>query len=225
MVVIDPSLPCDMAFSMGMTSRPADLADQDPVRGHPQRPPHQLGQGDLALALGVGLPRLHRHDVGVGVGVPVQAQLQRVLDGDQPLLRRDRAGQRPQHGRLPDRRAAGDQQVLAGLHQRRQERGERLVDRAVADQLAQPGTRQPVAADRHARPTGDRLHREQPPAARQRDADPGRGAVEAALLDPARGRRSRGSGRSAPGRWPRPAGRGSGGRRSTGRTPGRPRWR
>ena len=89
--------------------------------------------------------------------------------------------------RLPDRRAAGDQQVLACPHQRRQERRQRLVDGAVADQLAQPGALQAVAADRHARPPGDRLHREQPPAAGQRHADPRGGAVEAALLDPAAG--------------------------------------
>ena len=86
MVVIDPSLPWRHGVQHRDDLGAADLADDHPVRGHPQRPPHQLGQGDLPLALDVGLPRLHRDDVGVGAGVPVQAQLERVLDGDQPLV-------------------------------------------------------------------------------------------------------------------------------------------
>ena len=187
MVVIDPSLPWRHGVEHRDDLAAADLADDHPVRGHPQRPPHQLGERDLPFALHVLLPGLHRDHVRVGAGVPVQAQLKAVLDRDQPLARRDRRGQRPQQRRLADRGAAADQDVLTGADHGGQERGELLVQGAVGGQASQGGAGEAVTADRHARPAGHGHHREQPPAARQRHADPGGGPVEPAFLVPGPG--------------------------------------
>ena len=187
MVVIDPSLPWLMALSIGMTSAPRTSPTR--TRSGVIRSAHRTSSARVISPSPSVLGSLLciATTSGWASGVPVQAQLERVLDGDQPLVFGDGAGQRPQHRRLADRGAAGDQQVLAGLDQRREERGEGLVDGAVADQLAQPGPFQAVAADRDARPSGDRLDREQPPAAGQRHRHARGGAVEAALLDPAPG--------------------------------------
>jgi len=41
----------------------ADLADDDPVRAHPQRVPHQVADRDLAASLQVGRPRFDPDDM------------------------------------------------------------------------------------------------------------------------------------------------------------------
>ena len=59
--------------------------DDDPIRRHAQRPPHQIGKGDLPFAFDVRLSSFERDDIRMQIGVAVQAQLEGVLDGDEPL--------------------------------------------------------------------------------------------------------------------------------------------
>ena len=57
-VVIEPSWPVFMAWSMSSASAAAALADDDPVGAHAQGVAHQLADRDRALALDVGRARL-----------------------------------------------------------------------------------------------------------------------------------------------------------------------
>ena len=79
-----------------------DLADDDARRAHPQRLLDQPAQLDLAGALEAGLPALHRHDVGQR-----DLELEDLLGGDDPLLRRDGGGQAVEQRRLAGLGAAG----------------------------------------------------------------------------------------------------------------------
>ena len=74
---------------------PAHLADDQPVRPHPQGLAHQVLQRDESGALLVGGPGLQPHDVGM-----VGAQLRRVLGEHDPLARPDEAQQGAQKRRL-----------------------------------------------------------------------------------------------------------------------------
>ena len=66
----------------------AHLADDEPVRPHPQRLPDEVAERDLAGALDVGRPGLEPHHVFV-----VRPQLTGVLDQHDPFVGR---GQREQ---------------------------------------------------------------------------------------------------------------------------------
>ena len=149
----EPSLPWVIALSMVTISSPRTSPTMTRRGVHPQRPADQLGHRDRALALGVGQPLLERDHVGVQVGELVEAELQGPLDGDQPLVRRDLVGQRPQQRRLPGVGGAGDHDVLAGPRPRRAGSGRApavivpLPTRSVEEDLAQPG-----AADRQRGP-------------------------------------------------------------------------
>ncbi len=130
---------------MSRASPAAAFADDDPVGPHAQCIPHQVADGVLAGALDVGRLRLQRDDV-----VLVQLQLLRVLDGDDPLLVRDEAGQDVEHRRLAGARAAADQDVAAIDDAGPQEHGGRRGDRSQFDQVVH---REPVRrklADRQA---------------------------------------------------------------------------
>ena len=69
--------------------RPADFADDDAVRPHPQRVAQEIALADLAVALEIGGPRLQRDDVRL-----LQLEFGSVLDGDDALagsINRERA--------------------------------------------------------------------------------------------------------------------------------------
>ena len=94
-VVIEPSWPVFMAWSMSSVSAAAALADDDPLGPHTQGVADQVAGGDRALALDVRRPRLQPDDV-----VLLQLQFGRVLDRHDPLVVRDEARQRVQQRRL-----------------------------------------------------------------------------------------------------------------------------
>ena len=97
----DPSLPWPIALSMSMTSAPR-TSPTITRSGFCRRVRRtRRGHADRALALGVGDPLLHLHAVGVPVDVLAQPQLERPLDGDDPLLGTDLGSHRPQQGGLP----------------------------------------------------------------------------------------------------------------------------
>jgi hypothetical protein len=72
------------------------LADDDAIRSHPERFLHESAQHDLAGALEVCLPSLHRDHVGNS-----ELELEDLLASDDPLTRRDRAGEAVEQRRLP----------------------------------------------------------------------------------------------------------------------------
>ena len=86
--------------------RPADLADDDPIRAHAQRVADEIANQHLALALDVRRPRLEPDHV-----LLLQLQLGGVLDGDDPLVVPDVARQCVEHRRLADAGASGDEDV------------------------------------------------------------------------------------------------------------------
>ena len=67
----------------------AHFADDDPVRTQAQRGVEQVADVDLALAVLVGGPALERDQVRL-----TELQLGRVLDGEDPLVRRDHRAER-----------------------------------------------------------------------------------------------------------------------------------
>jgi hypothetical protein len=120
----------------------------------------------------------------VGGRVVVEAELERVLDGHQPLHRVDLARQRPQQGGLAQVGAAGDQDVAAGPHQGGEEGAQSDVDGADLAQITQRDSAEPVTADRERGPAteGQRHDREQPFPAGQLKAHRGAAPVEPTFL-------------------------------------------
>ena len=88
--------------------RPAHLADDQPVRAHPQRVAHEPADRDLAAALQVRRPRLEPHHVRQR-----EPQLGRVLDRHHALGGIDERGERAERRRLARAGAAADQQRAA----------------------------------------------------------------------------------------------------------------
>jgi hypothetical protein len=111
----------------------ADLADDDPVRAHPQRVAHEIADGDLALTLDVRRPRLEGDHVGFR-----QPQLGGVLDRDESFVVGDRRGEDPEHRGLPAARAAAHDDVGATTNAREQEPHRARPDRTALDE---PGRR------------------------------------------------------------------------------------
>ena len=83
----------------------AHLADDDPVRPHPEGLAYQLAQGDLAGTFDVRAAGHQADQVRMR-----RRQLGRILDADDPLVRRNRTQGRSQQGRLARTGAAGDQE-------------------------------------------------------------------------------------------------------------------
>ena len=79
-VVIEPSWPVFIAWSMSNASAPRTSPTMIRSGPHAQRVAHQVALGDLAPPLDVGRPRLQPGDVRL-----LQLQLGRVLDRDDPL--------------------------------------------------------------------------------------------------------------------------------------------
>ena len=108
----------------------AALAHHDPVRPHAQGVADEIANGDLALSLDVRRPRLELDPVLLG-----KLQLGRVLDGDDPFLRGDVAGQDVEQGGLPGARTARDDEVAPDLHAGVEELSHLRRERAEADQI------------------------------------------------------------------------------------------
>src|SRR6185503_2460952 len=83
--------------------------DDDAVRPHAQRVPHELPDTDLALALDILGPRFQPEDMTL-----VEPELRRVLDRDDALAVGDRGRQGVEQRRLAGARAARDEDVELG---------------------------------------------------------------------------------------------------------------
>jgi hypothetical protein len=158
-----------------------DLAHDDARRVLPQGAAHQCIHADPTAAIRVRQDHLRLDDVRMQVRMAAQSELERLLDGDQSLLRRNHVDQRAQQSRLAGIRCAANHHVHARQHGGRQERCQLLVDGLQLQQsrwdwiaapytcrpyrwwnLGQEHLREPVAADRHAGPLGRAHHRRQP---------------------------------------------------------------
>ena len=126
---------------------PADLADDDPVRAHPQRVSHQRADRHLAAPFDVRRPRLEPHDVRER-----QSQLGRVLDRDDALALADRAAERAERRRLAAARPAADEHVQATADRALQQLAQRGRPGAELDELAAGQAARAKAADRERRP-------------------------------------------------------------------------
>ena len=104
----------------------ADLAQDDAVRSHAQRIPHQVALIDLAGPLGAHRARLQPDHVRL-----LQLQLRGILDRDDPVGRIDLLGQGVEQGRLAGAGPARDDDVLLGAHRAIQDldhlRGQRVA--------------------------------------------------------------------------------------------------
>ena len=94
----------------------AALADDDAVGAHAERVLHEIADRVLAAALEVRRARLERDDVRL-----LELELGGVLDGDDALVRRDRAREHVEQRRLAGAGAAGDDDVLLRVHAAREE--------------------------------------------------------------------------------------------------------
>jgi hypothetical protein len=86
----------------------ADLSNDDAVRSHPQRIPHQIAHGDLAPAFDVRRARFEPHHVRLP-----EPELGGVLDRDEAFAIRDEAREHVEERGLPGTRAARDHDVGA----------------------------------------------------------------------------------------------------------------
>ena len=160
----------------------ADLTDDDAVGAHPQRVAHQVADGDRALALDVRRARLQAQHV-----LLVQLELGGVLDGDDPLVVGDEAGQDVEQGRLARAGAAGDDDVEPAAHARlRGRRAPAGRERAEGDQVpVRERVGGELADGEHAAVEGDRRDdRVDAGAVGQAGVDHRAGLVDAAA-DPA----------------------------------------
>ncbi len=126
--------------------RPTHLADDDPVRAHPQRVADEPANRHLAAALEVRRSRLEPDDVRLA-----QPQLGGVLDRDHALAGADEARQRVERRRLAGAGAAADEHARAGAHGAGEEHQQRPGQRPVGDQLLGREAAAAEAADRQHR--------------------------------------------------------------------------
>ena len=157
---------------MSSASHAADLADHDAVGPHAQRRPHELAHRHPAGALGVRRPRFEPHDVRLR-----EPELGGLLDRDDALGGRDRAGERVQQGGLARARASGDEQVPSRHDRPAEERRRRVaeperVERHRAGAEAPDGDARTVDGER-------RDHRVQARAVGKAGVDHRRRAIEA----------------------------------------------
>jgi len=133
----------------------AHLADDDPVGTHPERSLHQRADRDLAFPLRVGVARLERDEVRNAGDL----QFRRILDRDDPLVRRDAVGEGVQKRRLARPGAAADEHVVFRPDQPGQPVRRLLRQRAAGDEIVQRHRPLRKLADRHRRPV--QRHRRQ----------------------------------------------------------------
>jgi len=130
----DPSWPVEHVQRLA----PADLADDDPVRPHPERVAEQRPDGDLPGPLGVGGPGLQGDDVGAE-----EPELGRLLDRDEPFAGGDRRAEGAQERGLAAARPAGDDDVKAGpdrqVEKARHGRGHRPAADEAGEREGPPG--------------------------------------------------------------------------------------
>ena len=159
----------------------AHLADDDPVRRHPQRGLAQVVHSDLAESLGVDRAGLERQRPLVQARRP-QMQLEGVLDGDDELGLGNLGQQRAQQGGLPRAGASDHQHVgrVGGTHRGPEHRGHLGGHGAGLLEALQRGLEHPVAADHDRGPLGHRGDREEPVPRRQPQVEDRRGRVETA---------------------------------------------
>ncbi len=175
-VVIDPAWPVFIAVSMSTASVSADLADDEPVRPHPQRVADEVAEGDLAPPLGGGRTALLADEVGMDGG-----ELGDVLEDENPLLRGHELAERCEERGLAGPGPAGDQQVAAAQDGGVEEGGGRGVEGAELIELgdAEAASWRPADGEQR-RPRGDRReHRVDPAAVGEAGVDHRR-----ALVDP-----------------------------------------
>ena len=126
--------------------RAPHLSHHDPVGAHPQGVADQLADRHLAATLQVRRAGLETDHVALA-----QPQLRRVLDRHDPLLARDRAGQRVQRRGLAGARAAAHEDRGPRRHAHRQQLGDRGGHRPARHEVAQRETLAAEAPDRQAR--------------------------------------------------------------------------
>ncbi|MNC48736.1 hypothetical protein D3C75_978690 [compost metagenome] len=114
-------VPCGQASRMAGVHRlqhiqafgSPDLTDHDTVRPHPQGRADQITDCDLPASLRVSVPRLQGDEVRHGDNL----QLGRVLDRNDPFLRRNELGQSVQKCSLAGAGTAADKNVVSGSNQ------------------------------------------------------------------------------------------------------------
>ena len=126
---------------------PAHLADDQPVRPHPQRVAHEPADRHLAATLEVRRPRLEPHDVRQR-----QPQLGGVLDRHDALGGIDERGERAERRRLARAGAAADQQRAARGDGAAEELEQRRRQRPVRHEVVRREAARAEAADRQQRP-------------------------------------------------------------------------
>ena len=119
-----------------------DLADDDVVGPVAQRVPHQVADRDGGL--GADSPGLEPQAVG-----PVDPELERVLDGDDPLLLGEQLDQGIQQRGLPRSGASRDQDVPPGGQHLPGGAEHRLGEGPLADEVVGREHAAPEPADRH----------------------------------------------------------------------------
>jgi hypothetical protein len=124
----------------------ANFPDHDAIRPHAQRGLEQVPDGDLALAAGVCRPPLELHHVRL-----LQLQLARIFDHHHAIALRDERGQTVEQARLARARAAGDDDVLLGRHERREQLRGIWRERSEREQLLDRERILRKAPDRHRR--------------------------------------------------------------------------
>ena len=176
----EPSLPWLIALSMVTISSPSTSPTMTRL-GFMRR----LRRTSSAIAIRplpseLGSRSSNATTFGCRSGNSPRPELERPLDRDEPLLRRDLVGERAQQGRLPGVRRAGDHDVLARQHRGRQEAGHVGRDRAEPHEVVEVHAREPRATDRDRR-AGAHVHdRRQAAAVRQAQVELRVGRVERA---------------------------------------------
>ena len=168
--------------------RAADLTDDLPGQGEPERVVQRVGQGEFAglPAVRAAFPRprpgLPRQRQRIPVRHLVQMQLVLGFERADRLMSADLGTQRPHQRRLPRRLRPGDHNRLPRPHRRGQKRRRQRRQRAQPDQIREGDPLQPVAADHHRRPRRHPRRRRQPRTAVQPQMQPrGSGAERAGV--------------------------------------------
>lgn len=126
---------------------PSNLADDHPLRIHPESGPHQVGERERSDAFGVGVSRLEGLVVGVQVVEAFQPDLERILDGDQSLLGIYLVEKTAQHRGLAGTGSTGDDHVRPRPHGSSQEAGQEVVAHVALDKLIDAMDVEVVPAD------------------------------------------------------------------------------
>ena len=126
---------------------PTRFAHDDAVRAHTEGVDHQVALRNRARAFDVDRARFEAHHVRL-----LELQLGRILDGDDALLLRDKAGERVEHGGLTRARSARDHHVEAGFHAAAEKIQHPCGESIVLEQIFRREDFLSVTADRDHRP-------------------------------------------------------------------------